>query len=1047
VNSDSRLRFPMRQEGCHATRLQWLLLLTAALAVGIRAGVAGAAPFMIVDESEYDALRALAASPGPWQTMRSSAISYMNSYSYSESDSLDTRINRMNNLCSSGALAYILDPANATYYLNKMKTALAGWAGIYDDRIDADWNYCVEGGSAFMYATLALDVIRDELTPSERTAIETNMQLEADWFYTTARDNWAPNAAAVFGSWATYKGDAARRVEAKNEYRNEIETQFNSQGVFTSGPGYAWARFGGSRVTKAYYMDILDHTGQDNWYDDPRAIGLNEWLFGGATLPMRRNPSFGDTEVGRWINGTNPAFWRAGRLSEQAAANATWVSTAASTAGLLPYVVMMNRPAAEQPVSRIWTSGYAAFWEPNPVLYGTASYKSLAGYLWTPTHEDNTPGGHAHKDVNALHLCGYGENLLLNSGYAGWRTDISGSGWSYTWDWIHDQAESNNTVLIGGQNHSSRLGGGITEGFTTNGLDYASGNDGPALTDSTHQRNFVFVRPSGGANGYWVLFDEISTTTTYTTAQVLLHPNSKTITTVTANQEYRAAANGLVYGYGSGVALNMFLATAPASVTIKKGGIAAFDSKSFEGEYLYSEYNLSGTPKKKNVVTVLFPEDSTHSKATMTRITGTGITGASIAQGTVVDYAFESDGTATRSCNGVSFRGLATMYRLDDGELDFFFVRKGRVFNDGQAVREGFSSDADVSLFMEDMLGSIVSPGTNVTFYYPGIVGVHLNGSAASILSSGTDWVRVAVPSGTWQSEYIPYDYAPVAVNDAYGGSEDSTVTINTTLGVLANDTDRDEDPLTAVRFSDPAHGTLTLNSDGSLSYVPDANYHGADSFTYKAFDNQLYSEAATVTLSIASVNDAPIAVDDNYAVSAGSRLVVSAADGLLANDIDADNTDGDPANDDVLMVVSMTPPAHGTLTPASGGAFTYTPTPGYYGADSLTYWVHDGETYSATSATVWFSILIPGDATGDGTVNDLDIAVVAGNWGQHVLGASMGDFNGDGIVGPADAAILTANWGAHAESSPARAPEPSAIVLLAMGTLGLVSRRRRRQE
>ena len=57
--------------------------------------------------------------------------------------------------------------------------------------------------------------------------------------------------------------------------------------------------------------------------------------------------------------------------------------------------------------------------------------------------------------------------------------------------------------------------------------------------------------------------------------------------------------------------------------------------------------------------------------------------------------------------------------------------------------------------------------------------------------------------------------------------------------GVLANDTDADSDPLTAIKASDPAHGALTLNSNGSFTYVPTTGYTGPDSFTYRAIDGK----------------------------------------------------------------------------------------------------------------------------------------------------------------------------------------------------------------
>src|SRR5436189_120020 len=83
--------------------------------------------------------------------------------------------------------------------------------------------------------------------------------------------------------------------------------------------------------------------------------------------------------------------------------------------------------------------------------------------------------------------------------------------------------------------------------------------------------------------------------------------------------------------------------------------------------------------------------------------------------------------------------------------------------------------------------------------------------------------------------------------------------------------TDVDGDPLTAILVDGPAHGTLSLNSDGSFSYTPALNYNGPDSFTYKANDGLTDSPTnATVSITVTPVNDPPgtssgIVADDAY--------------------------------------------------------------------------------------------------------------------------------------------------------------------------------------
>src|SRR5947208_1887402 len=85
---------------------------------------------------------------------------------------------------------------------------------------------------------------------------------------------------------------------------------------------------------------------------------------------------------------------------------------------------------------------------------------------------------------------------------------------------------------------------------------------------------------------------------------------------------------------------------------------------------------------------------------------------------------------------------------------------------------------------------------------------------------------------------YAAPNHAPVANNDAFAVIEDGVLTV-TTPGVLANDTDADQDPLIAIVVSQPSHGTLTFDKDGAFTYTPAANFNGTDSFTYEAIDGR----------------------------------------------------------------------------------------------------------------------------------------------------------------------------------------------------------------
>lgn len=170
----------------------------------------------------------------------------------------------------------------------------------------------------------------------------------------------------------------------------------------------------------------------------------------------------------------------------------------------------------------------------------------------------------------------------------------------------------------------------------------------------------------------------------------------------------------------------------------------------------------------------------------------------------------------------------------------------------------------------------------------------------------------------------------PVAKADAYPAAEDTALSVGAGAGVLANDSDPDGPAMSAVLVAAPAHGSLTLFPDGAFSYLPDADWSGTDTFRYRASDGLDSSAPVTVTLSVAAVNDPPVAVADAASTTSGASVLVD----VLANDHDPE---ADP-----LVVASFTQPAHGVVTRA-GSQLRYTADAGYAGADTFTYLLSDG--------------------------------------------------------------------------------------------------------
>jgi hypothetical protein len=196
-----------------------------------------------------------------------------------------------------------------------------------------------------------------------------------------------------------------------------------------------------------------------------------------------------------------------------------------------------------------------------------------------------------------------------------------------------------------------------------------------------------------------------------------------------------------------------------------------------------------------------------------------------------------------------------------------------------------------------------------------------------------------------------PVNDAPVAVDDAYGVDEDTTLNV-AAPGVLANDSDVDGDPLTAVKVSDVSSGTLTLNANGSFSYEPNPDFNGIDSFTYQAHDGTDYSENATVIITVNPVLDGGGGGGGGWVGPAcPSTLTVDflgniteasmKSNGRLCEDLDAPSPDGmhlleigegtqtlDSQGDVVKLIeiTEATPPSLPASTVIVGSAYNFSP-------------------------------------------------------------------------------------------------------------------------
>jgi hypothetical protein len=219
----------------------------------------------------------------------------------------------------------------------------------------------------------------------------------------------------------------------------------------------------------------------------------------------------------------------------------------------------------------------------------------------------------------------------------------------------------------------------------------------------------------------------------------------------------------------------------------------------------------------------------------------------------------------------------------------------------------------------------------------------------------------------------------PDAVNDSATVAEDSGAN---TINVLANDTFAPDtgETLTITAKTDGANGAVAITGGGTaVTYTPNANFFGSDSFTYTISDGNGGTDTATVSVTVTNVNDNPDAVNDNATVAedSGANTI-----NVLANDTIA------PDTGETLTITSVTQGANGSVAITGGGtAVTYTPNANYFGPDSFTYTISDGNggTDSATVSITVTNVNDPPDAVNDS-------ATVAEDSGSNTINVLAND-------------------------------------------------------
>ena len=215
-------------------------------------------------------------------------------------------------------------------------------------------------------------------------------------------------------------------------------------------------------------------------------------------------------------------------------------------------------------------------------------------------------------------------------------------------------------------------------------------------------------------------------------------------------------------------------------------------------------------------------------------------------------------------------------------------------------------------------------------------------------LPLGTHTIELVVKDGFLDSLpdtaiiTVLYDIPPVSDDQSIETNEDEPNDITLTAS------DADDDDLTLTyKFQQPHHGSLTGTAP-NLTYTPNLNYYGSDEFTFTAYDGKLYSNEATVFITVFPLNDPPDAVND-----------IAVADANKSNDIYVCDNDSDP-DYDLMAIIDVTEPNHGTVQNMVS-YIEYTPDTNYLGQDSFEYTIaDDGSPTMSDTAIVTVTVREP---------------------------------------------------------------------------------------
>ena len=328
-------------------------------------------------------------------------------------------------------------------------------------------------------------------------------------------------------------------------------------------------------------------------------------------------------------------------------------------------------------------------------------------------------------------------------------------------------------------------------------------------------------------------------------------------------------------------------------------------------------------------------------------VSSQGSNGTAVVSGT--DFIYTHDGSETTtdtfsystsdgtlSSTGTITVSINPQNDAPVGVADTYFItRNSTTEMDGTVgvLRNDTDSDSDSSTFSVN-LGSTIPLYGQLTLNVDGSF-TYITDGSNSTFNTDTFTYIVSDDNFAPSSEVtVTLEVAAILpIPNSYSNAEGATLTVDTANGVVTNDIEPNGLALTATVVANPIYGTLTLNTDGSFSYVHDGSENRADVFTYKlANANQDESKSTFVVINNTNVNDAPVSTGTSFTLNEGASTIFTPS-----------YTDSDTELTGITFSI-LTAVTNGFLTDNGDGTFTYTHDSGETVSDTFVYSVSDGE-------------------------------------------------------------------------------------------------------